>query len=85
MVFREVLVTQVMDVLRAWLAGRASVQRPGAGADVKTAPAVYPCGAGGRPGRWRVRHSWPANCPARYFQKPASRQSASQGGAHAPN
>ena len=59
--------TQVMDVLRAW---RASVQRPGAGAGVKTAPAVYPCGAGGRPGRWRVRHSWPTNCPIRYFQKP---------------
>ena len=36
MAFREVLVTQAMDALRAWLAGRASAQRLGAGADVKT-------------------------------------------------
>jgi hypothetical protein len=29
MAFREVLVTQVREVLRAWLAGRASARRPG--------------------------------------------------------
>ena len=48
MAFREVLVTQVKEVLRAWLAGLG--KRPAAaraGVDVKTAAAVYPGGAGG--------------------------------------
>jgi len=54
--YREVLVTEVYEVLRASLGGCG--KRPAAargGVNVKTAARYYPGGAGGGsgPGRWR--------------------------------
>jgi hypothetical protein len=51
MSFREVLVTQVREVLRAWLAGAGKRPAAGrAGVGREDGRAVYQCGAGGGPG-----------------------------------